>query len=128
MELDASFGQWVFTRRKLLRLTRAETAAQLGCATVTLRKIEEDARRPSQQLARLLAERLGIALSDRANFVRVARGELSVEHLLTLPLRQTLPTPAPRNTTQHAGIPTPPHTNLPALLTSFVGRASDLND
>ena len=126
MERDTSFGHWVYSRRRELRLSRVELAAQVGCAAVTMRKIEEDARRPSPQMAALLAERLGLAPPARAIFVRVARGELNVEHLAALPLASPDSLPAPASAVQRERIPTPLRTNLPAPLTSFVGRETEL--
>lgn len=81
MEHDASFGRWVTRRRQSLQLQRTELAARVGCAVVTLRKIEEDERRPSRQVAELLAAELAILPHERETFVRVARGELAVAHL-----------------------------------------------
>lgn len=78
---DASFGKWLAQRRQALQLTRAELASYASCATVTLRKIEEDARRPSPELAAKLAEHLAIASSDRDRFIQVARGKLRVDWL-----------------------------------------------
>ena len=50
MELPASFGYWVRRRRKALGLTQAELARRVGCAEVTIQKIEADERRPSARL------------------------------------------------------------------------------
>jgi len=126
MERDASFGHWVYSRRRELHLSRVELAAQVGCAAITLRKIEEDARRPSPQMAGLLAERLRLPPPARATFMRVARGELLVEHLPALPLASPDSPPAPASAVQRERIPTPLRTNLPAPLTSFVGRETEL--
>src|SRR5262245_32949121 len=81
MEGDASFGHWLTQRRHALHLSRVELARRVCCAAVTLRKIEEDARRPSTQIASKLAEHLGIPREERATFVRVARGELRLDWL-----------------------------------------------
>jgi non-specific serine/threonine protein kinase len=124
MEYDCSFGQWVINRRKQLRLQRTELATQIGCAAITLRKIESDERRPSQQLAMLLADRLKLTPSHQITFVQVARGELPADHLPLLPLKQAAgllpnkPIPAPSRPSIR--------TNLPAPLTSFVGRKQEL--
>ncbi len=126
MERDASFGHWVYSRRRELHLSRVELAAQVGCAAVTLRKIEEDARRPSPQMAALLAERLLLPPPARAAFMRVARGELLVEHLAAISLASPDSLPAPASAVQRERIPTPLRTNLPAPLTSFVGRDQEL--
>src|SRR6266545_5221733 len=56
----ASFGDWIRRRRRALDLTREALAGQVGCAVVTIRKIETDERRPSRQIAERLAECLQI--------------------------------------------------------------------
>ena len=60
MDLPTSFGYWVRRRRKALDLTQAALAQRVGCATVTIQKIEAEERRPSSQIAALLAEQLRI--------------------------------------------------------------------
>ena len=70
-----SFGQWLKQRRKALDLTREELARRIGCAAVTLYKIEADERRPSKQIAEILAEHLNIVAAERAAFVNFARSE-----------------------------------------------------
>ncbi len=81
MEGNASFGYWVRRQRKALDLTQAELARRLGCAPSTIRMIEADARRPSRQIAVLLAEQLAIAPADRDAFIRAARAELNTDRL-----------------------------------------------
>src|SRR5947207_11648717 len=81
MDIPTSFGYWVRRRRKALDLTQSELARRVGCAEVTIQKIEADERRPSSQIAELLAEHLGIPLGDRAAFLQHARGEVVVEQL-----------------------------------------------
>src|SRR5262245_17762296 len=89
MERTASFGYWVRRRRKALDLTQEELAHQVGCAEVTIKKIEADERRPSRQIAERLADSLQLALAERAAFVQAARAELATDQL-DLP-----PPPAP---------------------------------
>src|SRR5690242_8916654 len=113
MDANASFGNWVAQRRKALGLSRAELARRASCATVTLRKIEEDARRPSPELAASLARHLALPAAERATFVRVARGELRVEWLA--------PADQPRLSASrlvHAALPIPP--------TPLIGRGADV--
>src|SRR6266542_3984478 len=93
MERMASFGYWVRRRRKLLDLTQEALARQVGCAEVTIKKIEADERRPSRQIAARLAECLQIAPAERAAFVQAARGELVADRL-DLPTPPTTPAPA----------------------------------
>jgi predicted ATPase/DNA-binding XRE family transcriptional regulator len=73
-----SFGYWVQQRRKALDLTRPELAQRVGCSPVTIKKIERDERRPSRQIANLLADHLVIPQPDRDRFIRMARGEFIV--------------------------------------------------
>jgi transcriptional regulator with XRE-family HTH domain/tetratricopeptide (TPR) repeat protein len=70
-----SFGGWVRQRRKVLDLTQAALAKQVGCAVVTIKKIEQDERRPSRQMAQLLADQLAIPNSVRDDFIKMGRGQ-----------------------------------------------------
>jgi DNA-binding XRE family transcriptional regulator len=70
---EESFGPIVKEYRRALDLTQAELARRVACATITIRKIEADALRPSQQIAERLAMALTIPLEERAAFVRLAR-------------------------------------------------------
>jgi predicted ATPase/class 3 adenylate cyclase/Tfp pilus assembly protein PilF len=81
MESTASFGDWIRRRRKALDLTREALALQVGCAVVTIRKIETDERRPSRQIAARLAECLQISPSERASFLQAARAQLAFDRL-----------------------------------------------
>ena len=67
-----SFGVWVRRRRKALDLTQDALARRVGCALSMIRKIEADERRPSRQIAELLAECPGGARS-RARAVPASR-------------------------------------------------------
>jgi serine/threonine protein kinase/DNA-binding XRE family transcriptional regulator len=73
MSDHASFGYLVRRLRKALDLTQDDLARQVGCAVVTIRKIEADERRPSTIVARRLAECLAIPLDQRDLFTRAAR-------------------------------------------------------
>jgi predicted ATPase len=112
MDRDASFGHWLALRRKALRLSRVELAQRVGCAAVTLRKIEADERRPSRQIAERLLEHLALAPRDRATFISAARGELCVDRL---------PPPDLPPLLTHYGC----FTNLPVPSTPLVGRADN---
>src|SRR5512136_251337 len=78
MERTESFGYWVRRRRKASDLTQTELARRVGCAVDTIKKIESDARRPSKQLAELLADHLAIPPQERQAFIQSARGERSI--------------------------------------------------
>src|SRR5512143_2598995 len=81
MEVKDSFGAWVTRQRKALDLTREQLAQPIGCSVPGLRKIESDERRPSRQMAELLADCLEIPLDQRPTFLRIARGQLHAERL-----------------------------------------------
>jgi predicted ATPase/transcriptional regulator with XRE-family HTH domain len=76
-----TFGEWLHEQRSLRRLTREELAKRIGCSVSALRKIEYGERRPSAQIAELMANCLDVPPEERSTFVRVARGELSVDRL-----------------------------------------------
>ena len=117
MQGEPSFGQWLKQRRKALDLTQQELAQRVGCAAITIQKIEANERRPSKQIAALLAEHLGIAADERPAFVRLARMEAGARG------------PAMLSQAAHRvawGL-SPRHlTNLPAQPTPLIGRAQDV--
>lgn len=109
-----SFGEWVRQRRKTLDLTQAELAQRAGCSVFALRKIESGERRPSRQLAGLLADALEISPTDQPAFHQAARSYQAPAGLPTGP-----PHPPPR--------PAPPPTpHLPVPITPLLGRESEL--
>jgi predicted ATPase/transcriptional regulator with XRE-family HTH domain len=73
VEGGSSFGTWLRARRKALDLTQFDLAERVGCAEATVQRIEVGERRPSKQVAALLAEALGVPAADRAQFLRFAR-------------------------------------------------------
>jgi len=73
MSAEITFGQVIKTHRHEMGLTQDELARRVGCASVTLRKIEYDDLRPSIQIAERLAMALNIPLEERAAFVHQAR-------------------------------------------------------
>ena len=122
MEAPASFGGYVRRRRKALDLTQEELANCVGCSTATIQKIERDERRPSRQIAELLAGCLEISQPDRLNFIKAARAERNIEHLSSPQLDQVTLVGSP-------AAPTPiPATNLPASFTALVGREPELSE
>src|SRR5215475_15043854 len=99
-----SFGTWLHQRRRTLDLTQQAFADQVGCARITLSRIEADALKPSKELALLLLEKAGIPEVDRESWVRFARGQGKI------------PTQA------ESGLVPKSTTNLPTFLTRFIGR------
>ena len=70
-----SFGHWLRLKRKALDLTREELAERVGYSSATIRKIEDEERRPSAQIAERLAEIFGIPPNERIAFLQFARGD-----------------------------------------------------
>jgi class 3 adenylate cyclase/DNA-binding XRE family transcriptional regulator len=107
-----SFGTWLKRRRKALDLTQADLARLVGCAVVSIRKIEADEQRPSRQTAERLAQHLHIAAEDQATFVQFARlGLDEVPPALPIPAAQLPEAPPP---TQHTvGLATQPAAGAP---------------
>lgn len=108
-----SFGTWLKQRRHTLDLTQAELAQQVGCATVTLQKIELDERRPSKDIAERLAEVLDIPLEERPGFLKSARGERVLDHLARSREQEPAPPWHPASSST---------SNLPVPLTPLIGR------
>ena len=106
------FGQWLKERRQARDLTQAALAQQVGCSAETIRKIEAGLRRPSRQIAALLAAKLGIGGADAAAFLNWARGVGGAAP--DGPIPAAAPAPAP--------LPAP----LPVPLTPLIGRERDL--
>lgn len=109
MDYDDSFGVAVRRRREALRLTRGALAMRACCSEATIKKIERDERRPSPEVAALLAEHLLIPANEREGFLLWARG-----------LRTTR--------AAETGYPPPPFARTPAPMQAdvFVGREREL--
>lgn len=116
--MDYSFGTWVKRRRKALDLTQQELALRVGCSPSLIFKIESEERRPSRQIAELLARHLEIPPDQRDRFLKVARQEKAIDALESLPpLSEPETDPVPK--------PTPP--SLPLPLTPLIGREHELH-
>src|SRR5512132_771309 len=113
-----SFGYWLRLKRRALDLTREALADRVGCSVSTIRKLEEEERRPSAQIAELLAEIFKIPTTERPAFLRFARGDWRSAPSLgdeEAPWRVSTPE-----------IPQHPRSNLPATFTSLIGRDKDI--
>ena len=77
-----SFGYWVRRRRKALDLTQADLGRLVGASAAMIRKIEAEERRPSRELADLLAKHLAVSAAERESFLRAARDIATVESLV----------------------------------------------
>jgi len=109
-----TFSEWLRQQRIQMGLTGKELADRVGCSVVTIRKIEYGERRPSAQIAELLANSLNIPPGERSTFVKVARGELSADRL-SMALKPVTAS-------------SPPRTNLPILPTPLIGRQHEVEE
>jgi len=111
--LEVSFGEWLKRQRSGRGLTQEQLAQQIGCATITLRKIESEERRPSAQIVERLAEALNIPSNEQTAFLQFARGDW-----------QSAPAIKSEAMPWHAS-PAGSRSNLPTALTSFIGREQE---
>ena len=99
MPADLPFGLWLKKRRKALDLTQSALADRVGCSLATIEKIESEERRPSTQIAELLADALEIPTNERETFLRIARrlksdvGLASVSPIVSPPVKTNVPIP-----------------------------------
>ena len=107
---ENSFGEWLHQRRRMLDLTQQALADQVGCARITLRRIEAGTLKPSKELAQILLEKLGAPPNERDAWLRFARGLADSPARLVDSFTSKL------------------ITNLPALLTSFIGREKEQDE
>ena len=122
-----SFGEWLRQRRTALGLTRVELAECVGCSVSALRKIEADERRPSRQLAELMADCLRIAPDERSLFLDAARGIKLVSRLGAPEPDTKIQRPPPGlpgdfSSTRSSGA----DWNLPSPATPMIGREAEL--
>lgn len=99
MSEDLPFGLWLKKRRRALDLTQSALADRVGCSLATIEKIESEERRPSTQIAELLADALEIPTNERETFLRIARrlksdvGLASVSPIVSPPVKTNVPIP-----------------------------------
>jgi len=109
MPESISFGTWLRQKRRALDLTQKALADQVGCAEITVRRMEANEYKPSNELALVLFEKLGIPELERHQWVRFARGlaDHPNHHVTSSQSRES-------------------KTNLPIPLTSFIGREKEI--
>lgn len=110
--MEYSFGNWVRRQRKALDLTQQELAQRVGCSVSAILKIEADERRPSLQVAGLLAKHLQIPADQIDLFLKVARKEKAADSLGEISV-STQPSP---HLVSH----------LPSSLGPLIGRDTEL--
>jgi predicted ATPase/DNA-binding XRE family transcriptional regulator len=111
---EISFGEWLKRRRRAAGLTQEQLAQQVSCSTITLRKIEAEERRPSEQIVGRLATIFKISQNEQAAFLRFARGDWQ-----SAPAMESEDAPWRDSTAS-------PRSNLPASLTSLIGREQEI--
>ncbi len=109
MDHDGSFAQLLKQRRKALDVTQQELAQRVGCAPVTIQRIEQGTLRPSRQVVQRLATIFELPTDEHVEFVRLARNR---------------PTADEATATDTAG--RAPWSRLPAPLTSLIGREAEV--
>lgn|GEM_PF-1530038 len=114
--MDAiSFGEWLRRNRKSLGLTQAQLAANVNCATITLRKIEAEERKPSAQIAEQFARVFEIPANEHKLFLGFARGDW---HMAPAARKEDIPwLPSATTTNIH----------VPSMLTTLIGREHDVS-
>lgn len=113
LDTPTEFSQWLRTRRRSLDLTRERLAVCVGCSPATIEKIENGERKPSRQIAELLARCLKVPEDLSSDFVAFARGSAP----------PPLPTDySPVQAMTRSGV------YLPAVPTEFIGRVQQVNE
>jgi len=110
---DNAFGKQLKARREALDLTQQALGQRIGCSVITIRKIETGERKPSRQLAELLALHLKVPEAEKASFIAFARD--------AAPSLSGAPSTPPGR----AG-PARPPINLPPHLAPLIGREADI--
>lgn len=117
-----SFSQWLRQKRKSRDFTQDELADRIGCSIETIRKIEAGRRRPSRQMAELLAVTLGAPSEDVLRLVEMARTSDDAESMFG-----EIPSPNPLDGREpRARVPKRPNVHLPAQRTTFIGRQREV--
>lgn len=120
---QSTFGGWLRKRRTELGITRADLAEQLGFSFDLLRKLESGLRRPSGQIAQLLADRFHIPTDEREAFITFARaGAVTILAPAPGSADPDLSNVNAANPWRRAYVQ---RTNLPAVLTPLVGRVRE---
>ena len=122
MVSPVTFGEWLRQKRDDLRFTRKEFSERVGCSVSALRKFESDERRPSIQIAELIANCIEVPLAERKTFVQVARGELTIDRLPPLLKWVAHPGVSPAQGASR------PRINLPVFPTPLIGRAREVDE
>jgi transcriptional regulator with XRE-family HTH domain len=99
-----AFGLWLKQQRQARKLPREELAAAIDCSEVEIVKIEGGTRRPSHQLAELLAAYFGGPATEWPAGAAFARADLPAYRLAQLTAG---PRPPPWRQLKHCAIVSP---------------------
>ena len=110
-----TFGGWLRQQRHARDVTQDDVAEHLGFSAALLRKLEAGERRPSGQIAELLADYFRIPADERVAFVAFARTGQAAEGT-SAPPANTGPPHAPWRSVYLR------QNHLPALLAPLIGR------
>lgn len=91
MTHDETFGEWLRRLRRAHDLTQEALAERAGCSVAALRSFETGRRRPSRELAQILADRLALPEAERARWVKRAREQAPVAQPAVEPIAPPLP-------------------------------------
>ena len=125
MQQTYTFGQWLKSRRQALDLTQKAVADSVGCSADTFRKIETGVRRPSRQIAELLADYLAVPPEEQSAFIRWARGAANAPVLSVDASPGELAHRVPRFLRPQRAAPVA-KSSLPLPLTPLIGREREL--
>ena len=126
MTANITLGAWLKERRRQLDLTQTELAEQASCSVDTVRKIEQGVRRPSKQLAALLAEALNIPQDQQQTFITLVRAELgTAKQKAAFDVLISLQGSRPHTLSPSLQCSQIKH-NLPAQATAFIGREREI--
>ena len=110
---EITFGEWLKRRRGAVGFTQKQLALQLNCSLSAVRKIEAEERRPSAEIVDQLMQIFEIPPEESKAFLRFSRGDWQAflgEENEDAPWRVSRSTKI---------------SNLPAQLTTFIGREKD---
>lgn len=132
MSKEVAFGAWLKQWRKDQGIGSDAMSERIGCSTIALYKIESGDRKPSRQVALLLAEILGVPNDEQETFIAFARsGQVGVPPAngsapATAPPAAVAPSPeagsSPWRTARRY------KTNLPHSLTHLIGRDKEVEE
>ncbi len=134
MDVEATFGRWLKQRRRALDLTQEGLAEAIGCSVDMVRKMEAGRRRPSRQVAELLASHLSIPAEELSNFIMWARDANmasippGIAATATYSVSASVSAPAPATEPIQAVTEAPrgARSDLPVSLTPLVGREREV--